>query len=145
MASYIRQRPAYWFQATATLLFLWGVLGCIAFYWHASFDPARPSDVGVWERAYHRALPGWFAYNYAIAVGAALLGSIAMLRRSRSANILYVLSLAAVVVQFGYVFVFTPLLAVKGVATAVFPLFILGVGIFQIWLAGLATRRGWIL
>lgn len=127
------------------MLFLWGVVGCVAFYFHVTFDPAQSSAATAWDRAYHRALPGWFIYDYAVAVAAALLGSMAMLRRSRWANILYIVSLAAVIVQFGYVFAFTPLVAAKGIGAAAFPLFIAGVGVFQIWLAGLATRRGWIL
>ncbi|MHA6719748.1 hypothetical protein ACX40Y_09900 [Sphingomonas sp. RS6] len=146
MASYIRQKPARWFGTAAMMLFLWAVLGCVALYFHATFDPAASSGISDWDRDYYRDLPLWFVYDYAIAVGASLLGSIAMLRRSRSANILYIISFAAVVVQFGYVFIFTGIVASKGVVqTLPFPLIILGIAILQIWLAGLATRRGWIL
>jgi hypothetical protein len=146
MASYIRQRPAHWFGTAALILFLWAVLGCVALYLHASFDPAAPVGVSDWERDYYQQLPLWFVYDYAIGVGAGLLGSIALLRRSRTANFFYIVSLAAVIVQFGYVFAFTGIVAAKGVVQALpFPLIIVGIAIFQIWLAGLATRRGWIL
>lgn len=141
MASYIRQRPAAWFRTVATLLLLWGMVSCIAFYWHASFSPAPV----IWTVDMEQALPRWFLCDYAIAVGASLLGSIAMLRRSRMANPFYVVSLAAVIVQFGYVFSITGFADAKLLAEAlVVPAFILGVAIFQIWLAGMATRRGWI-
>lgn len=65
--------------------------------------------------------------------------------RSRFAVLLYVLSLVSVVVQFGYVFAGTDLLAHKGAAATVpLPLFIALMGVVQIilhaWRPGAA---GW--
>ena len=49
------------------------------------------------------------------------------------------------VIQFGYVFTGTDLLAHKGAAATVpFPLFIALMGVVQIVLARLAARRGWV-
>ncbi len=124
------------------MLLLWGLLGCLIFYSHATLSPQRASELAFWNWEYYQAVPRWFLVDYAIGVGASLLGSLAMLRRSRKANILYVVSLAAVIVQFGYLFATG---MVSGPVQAfVIPAFILGVAIFQIWLAGMATRRGWI-
>ena len=54
-------------------------------------------------------------------------------------------SLAAIIVMFGYAFAATDLIAHKGLAQVLpFPLFIAAVGGFSIWFAGLATKRGWI-
>jgi hypothetical protein len=142
MASYIRQRPASWFRTVATMLVLWGLLGCLVFFAHATLSPERAGEPSFWNWEYYQAVPRWFLVDYAIGVGASLLGSLAMLRRSRKANILYVISLAAVIVQFGYLFA-TGLLS-GPIQAFVVPVFILGVAIFQIWLAGMATRRGWI-
>lgn len=124
------------------MLLLWGLLGCLLFYSHATLSPQRAIEPALWNWEYYQAVPRWFLVDYAIGVGASLLGSLAMLRRSRKANILYVVSLAAVIVQFGYLFATG---MVSGPVQAfVIPAFILGVAIFQIWLAGMATRRGWI-
>lgn len=124
------------------MLLLWGLLGCLLFYSHATLSPQRTSEPVLWDWEYYQEVPRWFLVDYAIGVGASLLGSLAMLRRSRKANILYVVSLAAVIVQFGYLFATG---MVSGpLQTFVIPVFILGVAIFQIWLAGMATRRGWI-
>jgi hypothetical protein len=58
---------------------------------------------------------------------------------------LYVLSLMGVVVQFGYVFAGTDLLAHKGAAATVpFPVFIALMGCVQIAVARLAARRAWV-
>ncbi|MGN7999237.1 hypothetical protein [Sphingomonas sp. 22176] len=124
------------------MLVLWGLFGCLVFYAHATLALPRGVEPSFWNWEYYQAVPRWFLVDYAIGVGASLLGSLAMLRRSRKANILYVVSLAAVIVQFGYLF------ATGGLAgpvqAFVIPVFILGVAIFQIWLAGMATRRGWL-
>jgi len=145
VATYLRQRPPGWFIAVAVVLALWGVLGCIAFYMHVKLGPAMDPAATDWDRAYYAALPGWFTPVYAAAVGGGLLGALALLFRSKLAQPLFVLSLIAVAVQFGYVFLGTDILAHKGAAVTVpFPLFIAAVAIFQIWLAQFARKRGWI-
>ena len=145
MATYLRQRPPGWFIAVAVILVLWGLLGCYAFYMHVTLGAAMDPAATDWDRSYYAALPGWFTPVYAAAVGGGLLGAIALLFRSKLALPLFVISLVAVIVQFGYVFFGTDILAHKGAAATVpFPLFIAAVAAFQIWLAQLARRRGWI-
>ncbi|AJP72763.1 hypothetical protein [Sphingomonas hengshuiensis] len=145
MAFETRQSPSLWYWIAVALLVLWGLAGCFSFYLHLLYGAAMSPDATDWDRAYTAALPGWFSYDYAVAVGAGLLGSLALAARSRHALALYWASLAAVIVQFGYVFLATDMIAAKGVATAVsFPLFIVAIGIVQIALARHAARRGWI-
>lgn len=145
MASYIRQRPASWFIAIAVLLVLWGVAGCAALYMHIAYGAAMDPAATDWDRSYYAAMPIWFTPVYAVAVGAGLLGSVALMMRAKTARLLYIASLAAVIVQFGYVFGATDLIAHKGAAATVpFPLFIAAVAGFQIWFASYAERRGWI-
>jgi hypothetical protein len=145
MASYIRQKPPGWFVAIAVLLVLWGLAGCASFYVHIAYGPDIDPKATDWDRAFFAALPGWLNIVYAIAVGGGLLGSIALLMRSKLATLLYILSLIAVIIQFGYIFAATDLIAHKGAASTVpFPLLIAAIAIFQIWFAKRAERRGWI-
>jgi hypothetical protein len=145
MASYVRQKPPSWFVIVAVLLILWGVAGCTSLYLHIAVGPAMDPKASDWDRAYYAALPAWFVLIYAVAVGGGLLGSLALLTRSKMAMPLYILSLIAVVVQFGYVFGLTDLIAHKGAAMTVpFPLVIAAIAVFQIWFAKRAERRGWI-
>ena len=56
-----------------------------------------------------------------------------------------IVSLIAIVVQFGYLFATTDIIAHKGFAMTVpFPVFIVVVAMFALWFAGLAERRGWV-
>lgn len=138
------KRPG-WFILLLGMLILWGVAGCTAFFAHVFYGPSIDPNATDWDRAYFDALPGWFAWDYGLAVGAGLAGSLAMLLRSRLAWVLYVLSLIAVLVQFGYVFAATDLMAHKGaMATLPFPLFIVAMAVLQLWLASYAHRKHWI-
>lgn len=139
------RKPPLWFTVIAIVLTLWGLLGCWALYMHVTLGPAMDPNTTDWDRAYYAALPAWFTPVYCVAIFGGLLGSIALLLRSRLAKWAYVASLVAVVVQFGWVFTATDLIAHKGAAVTVpFPLFIFAVAMVQVWLAAFAKRKGWI-
>ena len=134
-----------WFITVAILLLLWAIAGVASFAAHVVVGERMATEQGAWDLAYYRALPAWFAWDYAVATLAALAGAIALLMRSRHAVVLYLVSLAGVVIQFGYVFLGTDLLAHKGAAaTLPFPAFIALMGAVQIAVAMMAARRGWI-
>lgn len=140
----VAKRPG-WFIILVCVLIVWGLAGCAAFYVHVKYGPAIDPAATDWDRAYFAALPAWFNWDYAVAVGAGLLGSIALLARSKATGPLYILSLIAVVIQFGYVFFATDLLAHKGAAMTVpFPAFIIAMAVLQVWLAGYARDRNWV-
>ncbi len=144
MENAISKRPV-WFVAVAIILLLWAVAGVASFAAHVFVGEKMAAEQGAWDLDYYRALPAWFAWDYALATLAALAGAIALLMRSRQAVMLYGLSLVGVVIQFGYVFVGTDLLAHKGAAATVpFPLFIALMGCAQIVLARFAAKRGWV-
>ncbi|TGX39324.1 hypothetical protein E5A74_16875 [Sphingomonas naasensis] len=141
----MRQRPTGWFTLIAVLLVAWGLLGCLSLYLHIAYGPDIDPAATDWDRAFYAALPAWLNAVYAVAVGTGLLGSIALLMRSRLARPLYLVSLIAVIVQFGTLFLTTDLIAHKGVVVATgFPIFIALMAVFQIWFAGYAQRRGWL-
>lgn len=138
------RRPA-WFITLAVILLLWAIAGVASFGAHVFVGEKMAAEQGAWDLAYYRALPAWFVWDYALATLAALAGAVALLLRARQALSFYVLSLLGVVVQFGFVFGGTDLLAHKGAAaTLPFPLFIAAMGAVQIAVARLAARRGWV-
>lgn len=143
MARFLRKPPA-WFTVMAAILVLWGLAGAAALYAHFAYGPGLDPNATSWDWQLYRQLPLWHHAAYVIAVSGGLLGSLALLLRSKWAVPLYVLSLVAVVIQFGYVFLGTQMIAVKGVWTIYFPLFIFAVALFQLWLSRRAYMRGWI-
>src|SRR3546814_6328750 len=77
------------------------------------------------------AMPGWAWTAYALAVGGGTLGAILLMLRKAAAAPLFLLSVIAVIAQFGYSFIGTDLMAVKGATAAIFPAAILVVALFQ--------------
>lgn len=144
--SYLRQRPPVWYWLVAVALLLWGAMGCYACYQQIKLGAeAIPGGATDYDRQLFATLPGWYNYVYALAVGGGFVGAAALLIRSVFARTFFALSLAGIVVQFGYVFVMTDLIAQKGAAaTLPFPIFIAAVAVFAIWFCGHAQRRGWI-
>lgn len=134
-----------WFRVIAVVLVLWGLMGCFACLQQFRFGAEALGPATEYDRALFASLPGWYQPLYAIAVVSGLIGAIALLVRSRFAQPLFVVSLVAAIVQFGWILAATDLIAVKGAAaTMPFPAVIIAVAVAQVWLAGLAIRRGWI-
>lgn len=143
--AYIRQKPTATFWVVAILLTLWNAFGCYVCYLQITRGADAMASATDYDRQLFAALPAWYFWVYAVAVGAGLLGSLALLGRSAAARWLYVLSLIAIVVMFGYVFLQTDVIAVKGAGEAMgFPIIIALIAIFSIWFAGYSRRRGWV-
>ena len=139
------QKPPAWYYVVAALLTAWDAIGCYFCYMQFKLGADAMGDATAYDRALFATLPGWYNYCYAIAVGGATLGGIALLARSASARPVFLVSLVAIVVQFGYLFATTDVIAHKGFATVVpFPLFIVAVAVFALWFAGFAKRKGWL-
>ena len=138
-------KPPVWFWIVSVLFLVWGLMGCFSLYLFITVGPTMNAAPDAWERAYAAMIPGWYVWVYAVAVGGGALGALALLARSRHARLLFIASIIGVVIQFGYAFLATDLIAHKGAAATIpFPLFIFAMALVQLWFAGLAAKRGWI-
>lgn len=144
MASEFTQKPPTWFIVVAAILLLWGLMGCASLYMHFAYGADFDPNATDWDRAYYASLPMWLNAVYVIAVGAGILGAIALLAKSKWAVPVSAISLVAVVIQFGWIFLATDIIAVKGVWTTYFPAAIFVIQAFQLWFANRAKGRGWI-
>ena len=88
------QPLAGWFYAGAAASFLFMAFGCFAYVMHVSADPATlPPD----QRFALAAEPAWVTAAYAVAVWAGLFGTALLLFRRKSAELVMLVSLAAMV------------------------------------------------
>jgi hypothetical protein len=134
-----------WYWVLAALLTLWGLMGVYACYLQVTIGADAMGEASGYDRALYNSLPDWYNWVYGIAVGAGFLGGVALLARSRLAQTLFLASLIAVLIQFGWLFATTDIVAAKGAAATVpFPLFITAVAAFSVWFAGFASTRGWV-
>ena len=140
-----RLKPAFYYYPVAVLLTIWDAIGCYFCYRQFKLGADAMPDATAYDRALFATLPGWYNYCYAVAVGGATLGGIALLMRSASAVPIFFVSLIAIIVQFGYLFATTDVIVHKGFLTVVpFPLFIVAVAVFALWFAKNARRKEWI-
>jgi hypothetical protein len=97
------------------------------------------------QRQLYAARPGWLFIDYAIAIFSGLAGTVGLLLRKSWAVAAFAVSLAAVVIQFGYMFTALRAIELLGAAAAVpFPLVITLIGAALLWLAIQARTRGWL-
>jgi hypothetical protein len=133
-----------WYWAAAILALLWEGFGCYSYLMWVTMDPAKLAAMPAAEREMWLAMPPWLTGVWAIAVWVGLAGSVALLMRRRLARLAFAVSLAAVGVQFGWIFLTTPLLTTIGPSSAYLPAAIVIVGGIWFLLADMAAKRGWL-
>ena len=138
------RRSPTWFRVVSVVLLLWALAGCYACVQQFRLGADAMGPASDYDRALYASLPVWYNAVYAVAVGCGLLGAVALLARSVLAVPLTTLSMIGVVIQFGWLFATSDIVAVKGVSTAIFPLVIVAVAALSVWLARHARARGWI-
>ena len=130
-----------WFWAAAGLALLFEAFGCFMYLTQVTTDPASlPID----QRAMSNATPPWIVAAYAVAVWTGLIGALLLLMRRRLAVPVLLVSLIAVLVQFGGVMLVPALRQVTPDDAFTLPIVIIVVcyGIFM--MSRLASRRGWL-
>ena len=138
-------KPPTWFWIVSVLALLWAGAGCAAYLLQVGMSPADMAKLPAAQRAIWAMMPEWVMAAYALAVWLGLAGAVALLLRRRIARSLYIVSLAAVIVQFGWTFLATPILTTVGAVQSLpFPLFIVVAGVALIWLSQIAIARGWL-
>lgn len=139
-----QQRPVVWFWLIAVLLLLWNLVGAYACIRQFQLGAAAMGPPTDYDRALFATMPFWYNWVFAAAEVTGVAGAVALLVRNGIAVPLFVASLGFVIVQFGYLFATTDIVAHKGVWTIYFPLFIAAIGAIEIMLARTARRRGWL-
>lgn len=133
-----------WFWVVAVLALLWELMGVGSYLYHVTLSEADIAALPEGQRRLMAIIPPWILGAFAIAVFSGLLGAIALLARRRWARPLFVLSLIAVVVQFGWEFAVAKAHELLGASSAIFPAIIIVVAALLVWFSGLAIKRGWL-
>lgn len=130
------------FVTIGILLLLWNLMGVAAFVMQYTADLIVLARTDPTTAQAFAAMPGWVWGAYGVAVGAGTLGAVLLLMKKAVAATLFLISLIAVIVQFGYTFLGTDLLAIKGATSAAFPALIIIVAIVQLLYARSLVARG---
>lgn len=133
-----------WYWGVAGFALLWMAFGCFNYVLLMTMSPAELAQLPPAQQEVIDTAPVWVNAAYAIAVWSGLGGAIGLLLRRAWARPLFLVSLLAVILQFGWIFTSTDQLAVEGPSAAAFPLVILLLGVFFVMFADHAQKRGWI-
>lgn len=128
------------FRTISFLLLLWGLAGIAAFVMQVRADPSDIGDAAT-ARAF-ASMPVWIWLAYAVAVIAGTAGALALLLRRKLARALFALSLAGVVLQFGWTILGFGLLDYKGADALLFPAVIVAIALFALVFAQARVRDG---
>lgn len=121
---------------------LWNLMGDASFFVQYSMDTAEIAKTDPYTARIYAQMPGWAWGAFAVSVIAATLGTILLLMQRAAAVALYLISLIAIVVTFGYSFLGTDLLAIKGWTATLFPSLIFVLGIAQFLYARAQVTKG---
>ncbi|KQX20363.1 MULTISPECIES: hypothetical protein [unclassified Sphingomonas] len=131
-----------WYWVVSAVLLVWNAVGCLACFSQMTMNAEKLARLPVEQRAAWTAMPATAEAAYVVAVGAGLLGAIALLCRCLAAGPLFVASLVAVIVQFGWFFVVYRGASKLGPSSLAFPAVIAFVAVAQIGFACWAKTAG---
>jgi hypothetical protein len=137
-------KPPVWFWVVAVIAILWNLLGVYAYLADVMMSPEKLADYREEEQALIAGRPGWLFGVYAIAVFGGLIGSAALALRKAFAAPVFAVSLAAILIQMGYVFFGMNALSILGLGAAVFPAIICLIGAFLLWFSMQSKSKDWI-
>ncbi len=136
--------PPAWFWVVAVILLLWNLVGVYALVQQLRLGAEAMGPATAYDRAIYDAMPPWYNWVFAVAEIGGVGGALALLAQRAIARPLFLMSLLAVIAQFGYLFAATDIIAHKGMWVTYFPAFIAAMCLVQIWFAGSAQYRGWL-
>lgn len=113
------------------MLLLWNLRGVGAWIRKYSADVDQLAKSDPYTVRIFAAMPAWAWLTYVSSVGVERWGAILLLLRNAAAAPLFLLSILAVIVQFGHSFLGTDLPAAKGFGAATFSAVILIVALIQ--------------
>ncbi len=138
-------KPPKWYYAVVGVLTLWALIGCYTYLAQVTMSAADLAALPQAQQDMMAGMPAWLTAVYAIAVWSALAGAIGLLLRMKFARSAYIVSLIAIILQFGWILIMLPIIETMGFAEAAgFPIFIAVVGAISVWFAGKAARHGWL-
>lgn len=132
-----------WFWVVAALALLWEAMGCFAYLSQVGMSAAALSRLPPEQADMWRAMPVWVWCAYAVAVWLGLAGALLLLLRLRFARLAFAVSLAGIVLQFGWALL-NPHRLNLGNGAVLLPVAVFVVGVLLLHFANVAAKRGWL-
>jgi len=137
-------KPPIWFWVVSVIALLWNLMGVAAYLGDAYTSIEQLEQMTQEQRALFEGRPAWVTAAFAIAVFSGALGSIALLIRKKWAKLLLILSFIAALAQFIYNTFMTNTVEVMGNQAIIFPILVLGFGLYLIFFAKKGIQKKWL-
>jgi len=138
-----RAKPK-WFTPVAWLLFVWNLLGLMAFVMQVTMSPEQLAALPEAERALFESYAIWGTIAFAVAVIGGTIGSLLLALGRALALPILVVSLAGVLVQKLHDSVFVDVVAVYGSAPVVMSAFVIAISVLLIFMARKGIANQWL-
>jgi hypothetical protein len=133
-----RELLSKWTRPLAVAFIAWNALGAYACFQQIALRTGGASLTDPFERALYSHLPLTYDCLFVGAETSGLVGAILLLLGRPAARAWLGASLTFIILQFGYLFATTDLLAHEGPKATFFPLFVIIMGAIQLWAAACA-------
>ena len=137
-------KPPAWFWVATVLAIIWTLMGVASYMADVTMSEETLAAMPAEQREIYEARPSWIVAVYAVAVFSALIGAGLLALRKNLATPFFAVSLAAVIVQFGFVLFGMDVIAKLGAGAAIFPAVIVILGALMLWFSLRAKAKGWL-
>ena len=137
--------PPKWYWIVSVVALIWMLFGVVAWVADLMMDEAALAQMSAAQQQLYASRPQWLFIVYAIAIFTGLLGAIGLLMRKRWSVTAFGISLAAIIVQFGYTLTVMDAIGLLSPAAALpFPIAIFAIGLLLLGLSIKAKNAGWL-
>ena len=143
MSETTRIESPTWFMVVAVLLFIWNLLGVMAYVMQVTMSPEVMAALPDAQRELYENTPTWATAAFAVAVHGGALGCLLLILKKNLAGLFLQLSLAGVLVQMYHSFFMSRSFDVFGPGAMVMPIMVLVIAIYLVTLAAKAKARKW--
>ena len=143
MSEAARIKSPTWFMVVAVVLFIWNLLGVMAYVMQVTMSPEVMATLPEEQREMYENIPSWAMAAFAIAVHGGALGCLLLILKKNLAGLFLQLSLAGVLVQMYHSFFISKNYEVFGPGAMVMPVMVLVIAIYLVTLAAKAKARKW--
>ena len=145
MTEEITGKPPMSFWLIGGIALIWNLFGMYIYVNQVTATPEGLAAGGYTPEQidFMMAIPEWATSAFAIAVTTGVVACLFLLLRKALATVLFVISLAAVLVQNFYTFVLNDALSIFGPPPAVIQAVVIVVAAALIWYARHARSKGW--
>lgn len=133
-----------WFWVIAILALVWNLIGVYQYICMRLITPEAFAQMSEAMQQLHNATPAWVVAAFATAVFSGALASALLLLRKSVAQLFFLISLIAVLVQASYILFMSNSIELIGTQAAVLPAVLSIVAIFLLWFSNFSKSRGWL-